>query len=185
MTSVITVTSLTYECTLLCRRFYSDGGGARAFVVLGFLHDVTCRDEIIMKTLTRFVSNGKLKGGKVLYKNPRWVAGMLQQFDDCNLSITFEKRRKHRSKEQMGYLWGVVYPEISEHTGHTPEELHEIYKAQFLRKKVNWRGAQMTVLTSTGQLTSNEMAEFITNVILDAGEMGISVPPPDPEYQWH
>jgi hypothetical protein len=31
-----------------------------------------------------------------------------------------------RSLNQLAYLWGVVYPSISAHTGHTATELHEI-----------------------------------------------------------
>lgn len=136
-----------------------------------------------MKSFNRLVANGNLSGGKLGYKNERWVRGMLQQYDDCELTITFEKKRKKRSGEQLGYLWGVVYPEISAHTGHTPEELHAIYKAKYLKRKAHWRGADIVVLTSTSRLTANEMAEFITNVIVDAGELGIEIPEPLSELE--
>lgn len=131
-----------------------------------------------MKSFTRLVALGSLKGGKLFFNKARWVRGMLAQYSDCDITVTFEKKRKNRSKEQMGYLWGVVYPTISEHTGHSPEELHAIYKTKFLKKKAHWRGADITVLNSTSRMTSNEMAEFITNIIQDAGEMEIEVPEP-------
>lgn len=134
-----------------------------------------------MKSFNRLVATGKLKGGKLLFKNARWVKGMLGMHEDCDLVITFEKKRKKRSKEQLGYLWGVVYPEISTHTGHTAEELHAIFKGKYLKRKVHWRGADMVTLTSTSRLTANEMSEFMANVIQEAAELGIEVPEPDPE----
>ncbi len=137
-----------------------------------------------MKTFNRLVARGLLKNGKLAIKNPKWFRGMLQQYEDTEITITVEKKRKKRSAEQLGYLWGVVYPTISEHTGHSPEELHEIYKAKFLKKKVLWRGAGITVLNSTSKLTANEMAEFVTNIIVDAGEMEIEIPEADPAHEW-
>lgn len=131
------------------------------------------------KSFNRLVAAASLVGGKLRFKNARWVRGMLQQYDDVKeMTVTFEKKRKKRSKEQLGYLWGVVYPEISEHTGHSPEELHAIFKAKYLKRKVHWRGADMATLTSTSRLTTNEMAEFMSNIILEAGELGIEIPPP-------
>ena len=133
----------------------------------------------------RLAHHGQIADGRLVVDNPRWFRGMLQQYADAPVVVTIERKRNKRSKEQMGYLWGVVYPLISEHTGHSPEDIHDIFKAKYLRRKKVWRGTTMVVLGSTSALTSNEMAEFITNVVLEAGELGISVPPPDKAYQWH
>lgn len=132
----------------------------------------------------RLVALGEIKDGKLVYASERWVRGMLAQFNDCKITIAFERRKKSKSREQLGYLWGVVYPEISQHTGHTPEELHEIFKVKYLRRKVSWRGAQMTTVASTKKLSTGEMAEFIGHIVLEAGEMGIAIPDPDKLYQF-
>lgn len=137
-----------------------------------------------MKRLERISVRGFIKGGQLLYKNARWFKGMLSLYEDCEVLITVERRQKKRSVEQMGYLFGVVYPTISDHTGHTPEELHDIYKTKFLRKKVEWQGAKMVIVGTTQKLTTNQMAEFVTNIILDAAEMGIEIPPADKLYQF-
>ena len=134
-----------------------------------------------MKSFNRLAARGVIKEGKLLFNKVSWVRGMISQYADCEVVVTIEKKRKNRSKEQMGYLWGVVYPTISEVTGHSPEELHAIYKTKFLKRKVNWRGSSMVVLSSTSRLTTNEMGEFITNIIVDAAEMDIEIPEPDPE----
>lgn len=132
----------------------------------------------------RLNHHGHIENGKLVLDNARWFKGMLQQFDNTPVVLTLERKKNSRSKEQLGYLWGVVYPLISQHTGHTPEDLHDIFKSKFLRNKRVWRGGDMIVVGTTSSLSSNEMAEFITNIIVEAGELSIAVPPPDPSYQW-
>lgn len=136
------------------------------------------------KPLDQITARGILKGGRLLFRNAKWVKGLLQLYADCDVLITIARRKKSKSKEQLGYLWGVVYPTISADTGHTPEELHDIYKTKFLRKKIKWNVSDMVIVGSTSGLTTNEMAEFITNVIIDAGDMGIEIPEPDQLYQF-
>lgn len=107
---------------------------------------------------------------------------MLSLYTDCEVLVTIARRQKNRSKEQLAYLWGVVYPSISDATGHSPEELHDIYKTKYLRKKVKWKGAEIVVVRSTSVLSTNGMAEFITDVITDASTLGIVVPEADKLY---
>jgi len=132
----------------------------------------------------RLVHYGQLKDGKLELANPRWFRGMMQLFADCDVVVTIERKKRSKSQEQLGYLWGVVYPYISDHTGHAPEELHEIFKSKFLRERKQWRGGEITTLKSTADMSTNEMAEFITNVIVEAAELGIDVPEPDKLYQF-
>lgn len=137
------------------------------------------------KKFDRLVARGELvEGGLIKYNNPKWVRGMLQQYDPCHITVLFERQRSSPSAEQRGYLWGVVYPEISAVTGHHPDELHAIMKRLHLLEKHVWRGNEITTVKSTGDLTMNELAEFITNVILTANELGIEIPPADPLYQF-
>lgn len=136
-----------------------------------------------MKKLDSFIFTGNLKSGKVIPQNPRYVRGSLQMYGDCEIRVIVEKKKKSKTREQLGYLFGVVYPEISIHTGHSVEELDKVMKAKFLRGKVLWRGGEMRITNSKSGLSSNEMAEFIQNVILEGAELGIEIPPPDSKGQ--
>lgn len=131
------------------------------------------------KVLDSFIFTGSLKNGRVVPKNPRYVKGSLQMYEDCEIRVAVERKKSGKSKEQLGYLYGVVYPEISRFTGHTVSELDLLMKHKFLKQKVLWRGLDMMVAGSKAPLTSNELAEFIQNVVLEANELGISIPPPD------
>lgn len=133
----------------------------------------------------RLVAHAELlEGGTVQYNSPSWVRGMLQQYDPCPIIVLFERVKASPTAEQWAYLWGVVYVEASRETGHTPEELHEIMKSKHLRRKMVFRGTEITTVQGASDLTMNELAEFITNVIQTLAEMGIEVPPADKLYQF-
>lgn len=137
------------------------------------------------KRFERLVARAELLGGgKIEFKNKKWVKGMLAQYDPCHITVLFERQRKNPSREQWGYLWGVVYPAISEHTGHSPEELHKIMKRLHLLEKLKWRGTEISTIRGASELNANELAEFMTNVIQTAAELGIEIPLPDPLYQF-
>lgn len=136
------------------------------------------------KTLDRLQYPARLvAGGEVIPNNPR-IRGHLAFYDPCEVIVHIERRRRGRSKEQNAYYWAVVLPEISAHTGYTPEELHEIFKTRYLARKRVWRGGEITTVKSTTTLTTNEFAEFLTDVIVEARDLGIDVPEADKAYQF-
>lgn len=134
------------------------------------------------KAIKTFVSRGEIKGGKLILDNSQYFKGMMSLFADAKVRIIVERITGKRSKNQLAYLWGVVYPLLAESTGFSPEELHEIFKEKYLRHKVLWRGGEMYVPQSTKHLSSIEMGEFMSAVILEAGELGVKVPNPDSEW---
>lgn len=138
-----------------------------------------------MKTLDHFQYPARLiEGGIIVASNERYTKGMLAFYEPCEVVVYVERRKKNRSKEQMGYYWGVVLPEIAIHTGHSQEELHKIFKVKYLMQKMIWRGANVFTPRSTSELTTNEFAEYLSTIILEANEMGITVPPADQAYQF-
>ena len=46
--------------------------------------------------------------------------------------VTVKKKRKKRSNPQNAYMWGCVYKIVSDHTGYTPDECHQIFGEKFL-----------------------------------------------------
>src|SRR3990167_1276457 len=134
----------------------------------------------------RFISKGKLKNGKLILDNPRWFRTCLLKYDDTEkIRIVVEKERGARSKRANNYYWGVVLPLIAAHIGETSEDLHEIFKSKYLRKKRVWRGGEITILQSTTKLNSIEFGEYIERVIQEGAELGVVVPFADKEYRVH
>lgn len=131
------------------------------------------------RPLDTFTARGRLKDGKLIMDSDKYFRGMLFNFEDCPVRVIVERIRKEHSKQQRGYYRAVVLPMIAEYVGETPERLHTIFKEKYLREKVLWRGGEMYVPRSTEELSSNEYAEYLTNVLLEAADLGIVIPEPD------
>jgi hypothetical protein len=89
--------------------------------------------------------------------------------------------KKSRSNPQNSYLWGVVYKTISNETGYTCDELHELFKSSFLPHKLITIGDKSVKITpSTTELTTIEFEEFLELVKRYAAEtIGIFIPDPN------
>lgn len=123
----------------------------------------------------------KVKDGKLEYKSPEKFYAHLWGFrpgDD--LVVTVDRDRPKRSSQQNRYYWGVVLKVISEVTGHTQEELHEVFKRMFLpRRIVKFKDKEYPLPGTTTETDSAEFTEFIERVRAEAGTLGISIPNPD------
>ncbi len=91
--------------------------------------------------------------------------------------------RRTLSDEQRAYYRGVVLAEISEATGYTGDELHEMFKHKFGEASVIELAGETyevrTFSTARGASTTAEMAHYIDAVILWAATaLGIAISPP-------
>ena len=77
------------------------------------------------------------------------------------------------------YYWGVVVKLISEYTGYTKEETHELLKQTFLKKKILIDDEWYDTTDSTTKLNNKEMLEFIDEVKIWASQT-LNVYIPDP-----
>jgi hypothetical protein len=115
---------------------------------------------------------------KGVIKQTQYSILALLKFEPSDVVVTVAPIRSNRSLNQLSYLWGIVYPEIAGHTGHTTTELHEIFKRLLLPPRITkFKGREFKMAATTSTLSKSEMAEFITRVIAEAAEMGINIPP--------
>jgi hypothetical protein len=73
-----------------------------------------------------------------------------------------KKWYKKRSNNQNDYYWGVVIETLCDHTGYTPEEMHDCLKRKFLAKFVDDYGFEH--IQTTKVLTTTEMEEYLERV---------------------
>lgn len=71
-----------------------------------------------------------------------------------------------RSNNQNDFLWGTVYKAISQVTGYSCDELHDMLRWQFLKTNDD-------KLKSTTALTKTEFNEYIDKVIDWSKSLGI------------
>ena len=109
----------------------------------------------------------------------------LKTFRDGPVTVRIERKRASRSKQQNKYWWGVCIALVSEHTGYSPEEVHEIAKQLFLPKRLavaNGNGeivGEYVLGGSSGKLDVVEFGEFMERFKQWAAET-LDVVIPDP-----
>ena len=88
-----------------------------------------------------------------------------------------------RSNTQNSFYWGVVLETIAADTGHTSEEIHEVFKAQFLpRKFVTVGFTEVQLPKSTTELSTIEFEQYLEQIrAWCSTELGISIPIPNEE----
>jgi hypothetical protein len=100
-----------------------------------------------------------------------------------DILIEVSENRGTRSNQQNKYYWSVVCGLISEHTGYTPEEVHNFYKELFLTdKKEVIIGKDKLVIeqATTTKLTTKEFEEYCENIRRHAStELSVSIPEPN------
>ena len=123
----------------------------------------------------------RVKNGRLAFLDQSAFNSYLWQFKaDEDLDVTVSKRRKDRSTNQNNWYWGAVLPTIAHATGHTSEELHEVYKRLFLKKKViTYHGRDIPIPGSTTEADTAEFTEYIERIRAHAAmELGINIPDP-------
>jgi hypothetical protein len=95
---------------------------------------------------------------------------------DQEVELILRKKRKRRTKPQNSYLWGVVYPVVSECTGFTDDEVHSAMKMLFLRVH---RDKLPDTVKSTRELSTEEFSDYVKAIQQWAAEQyGAYIPDP-------
>lgn len=104
------------------------------------------------------------------------VAGRPKKFKGEIFRLEILRGKKIRSNEENRYYWGIVVALISECTGFTPDEVHEILKHQFLRKQVFYPteggvALGFDITKSTTELTTVEFEKYLSDIRQWASEV--------------
>lgn len=86
------------------------------------------------------------------------------RYNDKTVEVTIKEYKPKRSNQLNQYYWGVVVKIISDYTGYTKEETHELLKQTFLKKKVLIEDTWYDTTESTTKLNNKDMLEFIEQV---------------------
>jgi hypothetical protein len=98
-----------------------------------------------------------------------------------SFALSLKKNKPTRSLAQSRYYWGVVLAYLSEETGFTKDEAHQLMQRMFLKyaKDVSDGTSEMFV-RSTTSLNTIEMNEYIEQIrIFAVSELGCYIPEPN------
>ena len=107
----------------------------------------------------------------------------LKSLPDGKYEYTLRKPKKdasQRSIQQNRYLFGVVYKLISEETGYTDYEVHEIFKTLFLKKYLRIGKKEIRITESTTKLNTKEFESYCESIRMwCSSNLGFSIPEPN------
>lgn len=109
------------------------------------------------------VTSGRMRRGKLQVSLTPTFSRQLKTFKDGPVLVRIERTRASRSQQQNRYWWGVCIHLVSEHTGYSPEEIHELAKQMFLPKTLavaNGNGEIVGEYVLGGSSTKLDVVEF-------------------------
>lgn len=126
----------------------------------------------------RFI-DGKLTPVPV---SSKYFYGMMNQHFKTGEKVigVFRKPYKKHTDAQRAYLFGVVYDAIAQHTGHTKEDLHDLFMREFFNEDiVEVGGIQKSKRKSLTEVTKKEGKNYIDWLVQFAAEqLNVTVPEP-------
>jgi hypothetical protein len=90
---------------------------------------------------------------------------ILKTLKEVKYSFEIKQYRATRSNPQNRYYWGCVLNILSQHTGFTPEEMHELLKQKFLPVlKMLPNGEEVKIPGSTAELDTSDFEDYLEKV---------------------
>ena len=104
---------------------------------------------------------GKIKDGQIIVDDKKRFDQETERLEGDVIWLEVCKWFNRRSNKQVRYYWGVVVQMLSEETGYTDDEIHELLKVKFLPKK---EILGENINTSTTVLDTKEMEEYMKKI---------------------
>lgn len=101
----------------------------------------------------------------------------------------YKSSGKNRSNPQNRYYWGVCIALLSEHTGYTTDEIHEVLKHKFLKRVLRMLNLkqknveEVSITESTSNLDTIQFEEYLSQVRIWASQLGCYLPEPHEEIK--
>lgn len=128
--------------------------------------------------------------GKLHLQSPEVFKQAVRAYAGKFVELTVREQRNRRSGRQLRWYWGQILELLSEHTGYTPDELHDYCKSRFIPKRLAICDGNGVVIDerviggSTGKLKAGEMADYCESIRQWAAEeLGVVIPDPDPTWR--
>lgn len=136
-----------------------------------------------MAAPSEFVTTGVLVGGKLKTRNPEHFAAGLKAMKDGEVLITVAHPKATRDARLNRLYWAGYVRPLSEHTGYTPDEIHEYLKARFLPQEriviVDNHGEvkddRVVAQRTTTTLTKDQFKQYLVDIADFSAELGVLV----------
>jgi len=95
--------------------------------------------------------------------------------EDGEMVVSVKPFKATRSQNQNRLYWAML-GDVARETGHSTDELHELFKGKFLGHKESMvLGEKVDFVPSTTKLTTIEMSEYVERIVAFLAQAGIHV----------
>jgi len=98
------------------------------------------------------------------------------------VQVEWQTWRKKRSLNQNSLMWKWINDlaaKVSDETGHTPQEIHEYFKAQFLTPRIVEIAGETIEIRTTTTLSTAEMHDYMERIYAWSVGQGYYLPLPE------
>jgi hypothetical protein len=134
----------------------------------------------------RITAAGFIKDGVLKVRHRKNFDASVSRMRDGDVEVMILRRRATRSLAQNRYYFGVIVKLLSDHTGYTTDEMHDVLKAKFLPKRLTFADGngevkdEFVIGGSTVRLTKDQFGEEYCEPIKRwAAELGVIIPDPN------
>lgn len=131
------------------------------------------------------MTTGLVRHGKLKVRLTPDFTRALMSFRDGPVTVRIERKRATRSAEQNRLYWGIYVQALSDHTGFSPDEMHEVLKAKFLPKRLAVQDGNGEIVDeyvlggSTTKLDVIEFGDYLNAIHEWAQSLGVVIPEED------
>lgn len=131
--------------------------------------------------------NTNVKNGN-LVRNRNLIKEAICDFENKEIVIRIERKKKKRSNPQNAFYWGVCLPLMQQalkESGNlmTLNDVHELLKLRFLKETilVNEETGQIVErIKSTTELSTSQFMDYMAEITVFASEyFGVEIPQPN------
>lgn len=132
------------------------------------------------------VANGVIESGRLKVRRlTTFQEGIAGFKEGTEVRVVVEKKTATRSLNQNAWYWGCIVELISEHTGYTADEIHDVLKAKFIPKRLavaDGNGeikGEFVIGGTTTRLNTLEFGQYCESIRQWAAEdLGVVIPDP-------
>jgi len=128
----------------------------------------------------------RVEQGRLCWRDGPLAALVLSRLEGKAVDVDIARHNPTRTGQANRYYWGVVIAILADHTGYTPDEIHDVLKRRFLPKTLalsNRNGeliGEDVIGGSTAALDIAEFGDYVTRIKAWAlDDLGVFIPNPD------
>lgn len=133
------------------------------------------------------IGTGFVRDGQLFIKNRRAFDRLIAQMPErWMLEVSVKRLRATRSIQQNRWYFGCVLAALSEHTGYTVDELHDICKQMFIPKHLAIQDGngvikgELVIGGSSRELNTQQFGEYCEAIRRWAAtELDVNIPDPE------